>query len=134
MTHTLPTYSELLSVLVNSNEIQDSTRRGIVRALTLARDDGRDFPTIADCVQASVDEGSDLAPTAAAWGLVLDANSGEWLDSRFVFEQPERDDFRHGDLPTHECALLLMAFSLGCGCPVPFSYSYTLRRPPRRSE
>lgn len=121
--------SDTVDLLAGCSEIRASTRRGVCRARDLARENGRDFPSMVDVANAAHECGSSLGAVAAAWGFARDEDRRDvWHDARFVFENPERDDHRRATVGTHEALLCLIVFSLGIGCSIPFQLSYTTRK------
>lgn len=68
MSNTLPTNIELVDAILASDAIADSTRLATRRALTLARENGRDFPSPSDCIAAAVETGATPGTACAAWG------------------------------------------------------------------
>jgi hypothetical protein len=121
--------SDTVDMLAQCSEIRASTKRGILRALDLARENGRDFPSMVDVANAAHECRSSLGAVAAAWGYARDEDRRDvWHDARFTYEHPERDDFRRATVDTHEALLALILFSLGCSCPIPFQLSYATRK------
>lgn len=121
--------SDTVDLLAGCSEIRASTRRGVCRALDLARENGRDFPSMVDVASAAHECGSSLGAVAAAWGFARDEDTRDvWHDARFTYANPERDDFRRATVQTHEQLLCLILFSLSCSCPIPFQLSYTTRK------
>jgi hypothetical protein len=121
--------SDTVDVLSQCSEIRPSTRRGVCRALDLARENGRDFPSMVDVANAAHECRSSLGAVAAAWGFARDEDRRDvWHDSRFVYANPERDDFRRATVETHEAMLCIVLFSLGLGCSIPFQLSINARK------
>lgn len=122
-------HSDTVDMLAQCAEIRASTRRGILRALDLAHENGREFPSMVDVANAAHECRSSLGAVAAGWGYARDEEARDvWHDARFVFEHPERDDFRRATVDTNEALTCLILFSLACSCPIPFQLSYTARK------
>ena len=122
--------AELVDVLANLDTITDAVRLAVCRARDIAREQGRDYPEVADCEAAAGEHDTDIAATCAAWGYVRDANNGEWLNARFSYVQPSEHDHRHGNVPDQQTLLCLTLWSLHHGIEIPFSFEFAKRRPP----
>lgn len=123
--------AELVDVLANLDTITDAVRLAVCRARDIAREQGRDYPEVPDCETAAREHGADIAPVAASWGYIRSADDpAEWLNARFSFALPCRDDHRHGDIPDQQTLLCITVWSLHHGIEVPFSFEFAKRRPP----
>lgn len=131
MSNSLPTNYELVDAILASDAIRDCTRLATRRALNLARDNGRVFPSPEDCTVAAVAEGATIGSVTAAWGYVRSVdNLGEWLNARETYANPDLDE-RRGVFQTTEAVMMFMAFCTLCKVPPPFQFEF--QRPSPRA-
>jgi hypothetical protein len=132
---TNPSSAEVVEVLLNCKEITDATRLGVGKALDAARQNGRDYPTVEDCIAGAVESGAIIGAIAGAWGFVRNRdNLSKWHNARFTYTNPDRDDERVGVFQCQQSLLAFMAWAMFTGSPIPFQFEFASRSRPKTAR